>query len=129
MNTLKHSDDPLYERAKQILAANPGIGKNRLGAMLGIKAPSSRLRIVRYRGETEGHSPHPDYLRVRALREQHADWSAAKIAQTLGLTIDHVRLHLARWTGAQAYQVSQPAPSPATPPPDPEPHPRAALPR
>jgi hypothetical protein len=123
MSTTYYPDDPLYEQAKQILAAEPDIGKNRLGARLGIKAPSSRLRIVRYRGETQGHSTHPDY---RALREQHHDWSAAKIAQTLGLTIDHVRLHLARWTGAQAYQAGQSASLPVAPPADPESHPRGA---
>jgi hypothetical protein len=104
--TTHYPDDPLYEKAKSILAANPQIGKNRLGALLGIKAPSSRLRIVRYRGETEGHSTHPDYLRVRQLREQHPDWSILKFAQTLGLTVDHTKLHLARWTGAQSYQAS-----------------------
>lgn len=125
MSTTYYPDDPLYEQAKKILAAQPDIGKKRLGVMLGIREPSSRLRIVRYRGETQGHSTHPDYLRVRVLREQNPDWSAAKIAQTLGLTIDHVRLHLARWTGAQAYQVNQPAPS-LTPPPAPESHPRGA---
>lgn len=125
MSDTYYPDDPLYEQAKKILAAEPGIGKKRLGARLGIREPSSRLRLVRYRGETEGHSTHPDYLRVRALREQNSDWGAAKIAQTLGLTVDHVRLHLARWTGAQAYQVNQPAPS-LTPPPEPESHPRGA---
>ena len=97
MNQIKPADDPLYERAKQILATNPGIGKNRLGLMLGIKAPSSRLRIVRYRGETEGHSNDPDYVRVRQLKEQHPDWSTLKIAYTVGLTVDHTKLHLARW--------------------------------
>ena len=104
MNQMKTPDDPLYAQAKQILMANPGIGKNRLGAMLGIKAPSSRLRIVRYRGETEGHSTDPDYVRVRQLKEQQPDWSTLKIAYTVGLTVDHTKLHLARWLGAQSYQ-------------------------
>jgi hypothetical protein len=121
MNITHYPDDPLYEKAKQILASNPDIGKNRLGALLGIKAPSSRLRIVRYRGETEGHCTHPDYVRVRELKEEHRDWSTLKIAQTLGLTVDHAKLHLARWTGAQSYQVSTtskatgPAVEPETP--------------
>ena len=112
MNQIKPADDPLYERAKQILATNPGIGKNRLGLMLGIKAPSSRLRIVRYRGETEGHSNDPDYVRVRQLKEQHPDWSTLKIAYTVGLTVDHTKLHLARWLGAQSYKPA-PAAKPA----------------
>jgi len=97
MNQIKPADDPLYERAKQILATNPGIGKNRLGLMLGIKAPSSRLRIVRYRGETEGHSNDPDYVRVRQLKEQHPDWSTLKIAYTVGLTVDHTRWNMPGW--------------------------------
>jgi hypothetical protein len=113
MNTLTQADDPLYEQARQILMANPGIGKNRLGAMLGIKTPSSRLRIVRYRGETEGHSPHPDYVRVRQLKELHPDWSTPKIAQTAGLTVDHAKLHLARWRGAQSYSPAAALPTPA----------------
>lgn len=108
MNAPYYPDDPLYEKAKQILATNPGIGKNKLGMMLGVKAPSSRLRIVRYRGETEGHSTHPDYLRVRQLKEANREWSALKIAQALGLTIDHAKLHLARWTGAQSHGVVPP---------------------
>ena len=115
MNQPYYPADPLFEQAKQILATNPGIGKNRLGAMLGVKAPSSRLRIVRYRGETEGHHTHPDYVRVRQLKEQHPDWSALKLAQTLNLTIDHAKLHLARWIGAQSYTGSQPVTTPKEP--------------
>lgn len=113
--------DPLYEMAKKILATDPCIGKNKLGKILGVKAPSSRLRIVRYRGETEGHSTDPDYLRVREIKEQHPDWSAATIAQTLGISIDHARLHISRWTGALSYKggTSTPvAPPAATTEPD-----------
>ena len=98
-----YPDDPLYEQAKKILASNPDLGKKKLGILLGVKPPSSRLRIVRYRGETEGHSTHPDYVRLRQCRELHPDWSTLKLALTLGLTVDHAKLHLARWTGAQAY--------------------------
>ncbi len=104
MNELNTPIDHLYEQAKKILAANPGIGKKRLGQMLGIKTPSSRLRIFRYRGETQGHGTEPDYIRVRQLKEANLDWSAARIATELGLTIDHARLHLARWLGAQSFQ-------------------------
>jgi hypothetical protein len=104
MNELNTPIDHLYEQAKKILAANPGIGKKRLGQMLGIKTPSSRLRIFRYRGETQGHGTEPDYIRVRQLKEASLDWSAARIATELGLTIDHARLHLARWLGAQSFQ-------------------------
>ena len=114
--------DPLYDRARLILQQHPDMGKNELGRLLGIRAPSSRLRIVRFRGETQGHSTHPDYQRVRALKEQHLDWGAPRIAQTLGLTLDHVRLHLARWIGALSYQGAKPttlAPESKSVPPDP----------
>jgi hypothetical protein len=123
MNTY-YPDDPLYEKAKTILAANPDIGKNKLGLLLGVKAPSSRLRIVRYRGETQGHNTHPDYVRVRQLKEQHPEWSACKIALTLNLTIDHTKLHLARWTGAQSYSSGRPTMPAAAPAPEPGTAPR-----
>ena len=97
-----YPDDPLYEQAKKILASQPDIGKKKLGILLGVKPPSSRLRIVRYRGETEGHSTHPDYVRLRQCRELHPDWSTLKLALTLGLTVDHAKLHLARCMSAQA---------------------------
>ena len=84
MNELNTPIDHLYEQAKKILAANPGIGKKRLGQMLGIKTPSSRLRIFRYRGETQGHGTEPDYIRVRQLKEANLDWSAARIATRIG---------------------------------------------
>ena len=113
MNELNTPIDHLYEQAKKILAANPGIGKKRLGQMLGIKTPSSRLRIFRYRGETQGHGTEPDYIRVRQLKEANLDWSAARIATELGLTIDHARLHLARWLGAQSFQGRSAAVPPA----------------
>ena len=97
-----YPDDPLYEQAKKILASQPDIGKKKLGILLGVKPPSSRLRIVRYRGETEGHSTHPDYVRLRQCRELHPDWSTLKLALTLGLTVDHAKLHLARCMSARA---------------------------
>lgn len=126
MNKFQIPDDPLYEKAKQILQANPMIGKVRLGAVLGIRAPSSRLRIVRYRGETEGHSNHPDYVRVRELKEKHLDWSVQRIAQTLGISMDHARLHISRWYGALNFQGNQPVKPSAQPTPEPEPPPGGA---
>lgn len=115
MNKTTSDFDPLYEQARTILKANPGLGKKKLGLLLGIKAPSSRRRIERFRGETEGHSTHPDYVRVRALKAQHPNWGAVKVAAALGISIDHAKLHLARWVGAES-QTGVPTPTPAEPP-------------
>jgi hypothetical protein len=124
MNAPQITNDPLYLQAKTIIAADLTIGKKRLADRLGIKTPTSRRLLERYRGETQGHSQHPDYLRVQQLKHQHPGWGAVKVAQALGLTIDHAKLHLARWIGAQGYQgASQSKPSPT---PDPESIPRGA---
>lgn len=100
------------------------MGKARLAALLGVKTPTSRRLRERWRGETQGHSTHPDYVRVRKLKEMHPDWGAVKVAQGLGLTIDHAKVHLARWMGAQSYTGStqnaappdSPGPGAPTPP-------------
>jgi hypothetical protein len=42
--------DPLYVRARQILQAQPEIGKARLAALLGVKTPTSRRLRERWRG-------------------------------------------------------------------------------
>jgi hypothetical protein len=95
--------DPLYARAKQILSGSPIMGKGKLARLLGIKTPTSRRLIERWRGETQGHSTDPNYVRVHQLKTAHPDWGAVKIAQALSLTLDHAKLHLARWIGAQAH--------------------------
>ena len=95
--------DPLYVQARQILQAQPEIGKARLAALLGVKTPTSRRLRERWRGETQGHSTHPDYVRVQQLKQIHPEWGAVKVAQALGLTLDHAKVHLARWIGAQNY--------------------------
>src|ERR1035438_954617 len=84
--------------------------------MLGVKTPTSRKLIHRYRGETQGHSEDPVYQRFRQLKEANPDWGAGRMAQELGITKDHAQLHLARWRGAQAYQTPQPSmpPRPAS---------------
>ena len=41
MNKANLQMDPLYVRARQILRAQPEIGKARLAALLGIKTPTS----------------------------------------------------------------------------------------
>lgn len=117
MNITSTETDPLYEQARKILAANPGIGKSKLGQLLGIKAPSARRRIERFRGETQGHSEHPDYLRVRALKDQNPDWGAAKIAALLNISADHAKLHLARWLGVQSFSTASASASQTKHPP------------
>lgn len=111
--------DVLYARARQILQANPGMGKKKLAGLVGVKTPTSRRLIERYRGETQGHSQHPDYQRVLQLKTAHPDWGAVKVSQALGLTLDHAKLHLARWVGAQGYVPATPAPPSVAPAPEP----------
>ncbi len=123
MNTTNRD---LYAQTVPILRANPTMGKKKLAHQLGIKTPTARRLIERYRGETQGHGTHPDYLRVQQLKGQHPEWGAVRIAQQLGLTLDHAKLHLARWLGAQAYAGSNPSPTAPAPsdsgtaPPPPE---------
>ncbi|HXP60431.1 MAG TPA: hypothetical protein VN829_08070 [Dongiaceae bacterium] len=93
----------LYGRAREILRAEPTMGKGRLAKMLGVKTPCSRRLIHRFRGETQGHSNDPVYAQVRQLKEANPEWGAGRIAQELHLTVDHALLHLARWTGAQSF--------------------------
>jgi hypothetical protein len=120
MMTTNTQTDPLYDQARQILAANPGMGKGKLANLLGVRTPTSRRLIERYRGETQGHGAQPDCVRVRQLKDLHPDWGAARIAQNLGLSLDHAMLHLARWVGAQSFSAtSAQAPAnlmPLTPP-------------
>ena len=92
----------LYDRAKQLLDAHPDMGKGRLANLLGVKTPTSRLLRERWRGETQGHSQHPDYLRVRQLKEANLEWGPHKISQQTGLTVDIAKVHLSRWQGATA---------------------------
>jgi hypothetical protein len=106
MNITTTETDPLYEEARRIIIANPDIGKKRLGVLLGIRAPSARRRIERYRGETQGHSTNTDYIKVRQLKDAHPEWGPAKMAEELGMSMDHAMLHLARWLGAQSYMGS-----------------------
>jgi len=96
----------LYQQAKPFLQQHPGAGKGLLARHLGIKTPAARRLIERYRGETQGHSPHPDYQRVLALKTQHPQLGSHAIAKQLGLTVDKARLHLNRYVGAQTYQAS-----------------------
>jgi len=62
MENTQRQPDQLYSEARRILQANPGMGKGKLAHLLGIKTPTSRRLLERYRGETEGHGTHPDYI-------------------------------------------------------------------
>ncbi len=51
MNTQNQiQPDQLYAQAKGILQAHPSVGKGKLAKLLGIKTPTSRRLIERYRG-------------------------------------------------------------------------------
>ncbi len=101
MNYKPIQPDDLYVQAKRLLQANPAMGKGKLAKMIGIKTPTSRRLLERFRGETQGHNNHPDYVRVLQIKNANPDWGAVKVAQALGLTLDHAKLHLARWIGVQ----------------------------
>ena len=119
---MKPGDD-IYERAREILRAEPMMGKKRLADRLGVKTPTSRRMIWRFRGETEGHSMDPIYQKVRNLKDANPDWGPGRIAQELGMTVDHAMMYMARWTGAQdflskARAVPQPTLTELTPAPN-----------
>jgi hypothetical protein len=98
-------NDSLYKRARQILQGEPEMGKQRLADRLGVRTPTSRRLLHRFRGEIQGHSQDPVYQKVRALKDVNPEWGASRIAEKLGITIDHAMMHLARWVGAQSYQA------------------------
>jgi hypothetical protein len=100
---LEKQNTDLYQKAREILRAEPTMGKGRLAKSLGVKTPCSRRLIHRFRGETLGHSNDPVYAQVRQLKEANPEWGAGRIAQELHITVDHALLHLARWTGAQSF--------------------------
>jgi len=112
-------NDSLYERARQILQGEPEMGKQRLADRLGVRTPTSRRLLHRFRGETQGHSNDPAYQKVRKLKDANPDWGAGRIADQLGITVDHAMMHLARWLGAQSYQASGSPPSPSALPAEP----------
>lgn len=112
----------LYQQAKQFLQQHPGACKGLLAQHLGIKTPAARRLIERYRGETQGHSPHADYQQVLALKLKNPQLGSHAIAKQLGITVDKARVHLNRYVGAQAYQghfgalfPPAPVPLPAAP--------------
>ena len=87
------------------------MGKQRLADRLGVRTPTSRRLLHRFRGETQGHSNDPAYQKVRKLKDANPEWGAGRIAEKLGITVDHAMMHLARWLGAQSYQAGGSPPS------------------
>jgi hypothetical protein len=80
------------------------MGKKRLADRLGVKTPTSRRFLWRFRGETQGHSADPEYQRVRDVKETHPEWTVGQIAQALHTSADRVMLNLARWIGAREFE-------------------------
>jgi hypothetical protein len=91
----------LYAQAKQLI--QPGMGKQKLANLLGIKTPSARRLIERFRGETQGHSSDPVYRQVQRLKTEHPQWGPWRISQALGITPDKAKLWLARYQGASQH--------------------------
>lgn len=109
MNLTSPLAGSLYDRARQLLNQNPGMGKKRLADLLGVRTPTTRLLRERWRGETQGHSQHPDYIRVRHLKDCNPDWGPHRIAPIVGITVDIAKVHLARYQGATS-QARPPLP-------------------
>ncbi len=106
---MKPNED-IYAKAREILLAEPTMGKKRLAVKLGVKTPTSRRLMERFRGETQGHNNDSVYQRVRQLKEGQTDWGAGRIAQALNISEDHAKLHLARWIGAQEFSSKRETP-------------------
>jgi hypothetical protein len=83
-------DDSLYERARQILQAEPGMGKQRLAKRLGVRTPTSLRRLPRLRGEIQGQRLDRVYQKVRRLKDANPGWGAARIAPKEVLTQDRL---------------------------------------
>jgi len=96
--------DDLYPLAREILLAEPTLGKKPLAKRLGVATPTSRRLLWRFHGETQGHSSNPEYQRVRKLRQTHPDWTQDQIARAMHTSVDRVMLNLARWIGAQEFK-------------------------
>jgi hypothetical protein len=97
-----NSTDQTYLQARALLLANPELGKKKLAIALGVHPPMGRIFKQRFMGETEGHATDAQYKAVRVLKQKHPDWSTAKIAEALVLSVDKTRVHLARYQGATA---------------------------
>ncbi len=110
--------DPLYVQARQILAANPGMGKGKLANLLGVRTPTSRRLIHRYLGETQGHASDPQYAQDRQLLDNNPGWGANRLAQTMSIPLDRAKVIVARYRGAQAHQAAQGGQAPPAPPAD-----------
>ena len=107
---MKPSND-IYEQAREILRGEPTMGKKRLADRLGVKTPTSRRLLWRFRGETEGHSPDPGYQSVRQLKDANPEWGPGRIAQALRISEDRAMMYLARWTGARVFYAGSKPPA------------------
>jgi hypothetical protein len=98
----------LYSQAKNVIT--PGMGKKKLADLLGIKTPTARRLLERFRGETQGHCNDPVYRQVQRLKTAHRKWGPWRISQALGLTVDKAKLWLARYYRASNYRaLNQPS--------------------
>jgi len=109
--------DAVYARARQLLDAQPTLGKKKLAQLLPTHLGNARRLLERWRGETHGPGAHPEYLALEQIKRAHPEWGSHRLGQALGLTRDRVRLHLARWLGVQSrLQAAAQKPAPATSP-------------
>lgn len=92
--------EQLYEKARELLLANPELGKKPLAALLDIHPPAARRLKERFLGECEGHRTDAVYQQFRTLKEVHPDWGGQRIAGALRIRLHIALLLLARYVGA-----------------------------
>ena len=95
-------DDELYERARELLQAEPEMGKKVLAARLGIHPPMGRRLKERFRGEREGHRTDPMYQQFLTLKRQNPGWGSQRISRAMNIKLDIAGLMLARYAGAMS---------------------------
>ncbi len=95
-------DDTLYQKARELLRANPELGKQKLGQLLGVHPPMGRRLKERFRGETEGHRTDSLYQQFLRLKTANPGWGCKRVMESLRVKIDIAQLLLARYAGATA---------------------------
>jgi len=101
----------IYLLAREVIKANPGIGKERLAALTGYVPNTAAKLLARYQGEIHGHSKEPAYLRLVELKGNH--WNdhqtLKELVKTTHIDMDRAKRYLARFKGATERPPQLPA--------------------
>ena len=103
----------IYLLARAVIEERPGIGKERLATLLGVVPNTSAKLLARFQGETNGHSPEPEYQKLVQLKREQGklnDHQTLKelVSQT-GIDLDRAKRCLARYKGATERPPQLPA--------------------